>query len=101
MSTPEQRLYQRVDRELRKLKAAGHEVWWMKMHGSPQQKRGVPDLCIVWYGRSVWFELKARGGVPTPLQVHRLEEIRAAGGMGMVIWSAAEAVDILLGLLKG
>lgn len=63
--------------------------------------RGVPDLSIICNGHSVWLELKATAkDRATPLQLHCLRGIAAAGGYAMVVkpdnWEAAYAFLQLL-----
>ena len=94
--TPEARLTTAVVRRLKVMRAAGEPIWWLKLAGSPMQKRGVPDLLIIYKSRVVFVELKAPGGKLTPLQAQRIREIKAAGGEAVVCWTADEVVGMLL-----
>ena len=53
---------------------------------------GIPDFCCVWYGRPLFIEAKAPGGKPTENQLKRHTEIRAAGGIVLLISDVAELV---------
>jgi hypothetical protein len=46
---------------------------------------GIPDFVGCWLGRRFDIEAKAPGGEPTPNQINRHEEIRAAGGIVLVV----------------
>lgn len=98
--TPEQKLTADVQKRLKALKAEGLPIWWMKIHGSGMQKKGVPDLLIVVAGLAVFVELKAPGGAATKLQAMRMAEIRASGGIAEVCWSADEVAQIVTAAAK-
>ena len=51
---------------------------------------GMPDLCACKNGAFVAIEVKRPGKEPTPIQVRRINAIRAAGGIA--IWGTAEKV---------
>lgn len=53
---------------------------------------GRPDLVACVQGRFVALELKRPGGRPTPLQLRRLDEVRAAGGIAAVVHSVEDAL---------
>jgi hypothetical protein len=84
-----------LDRIRREFKARG--IWLLKVHGSPLQQRGVPDLIGCWRGRFIALEGKVPGEQPTPIQAYRLEEIRRAGGIAECVHSLAEALGVLEG----
>jgi hypothetical protein len=65
---------------LKALRQSGRRVWWVKLHGGPMQRSGVPDLLVVIDGRVVFVELKAPGNEPSRLQEHTIAQIEAAGG---------------------
>jgi hypothetical protein len=66
-------------------------VWVRKTHGS-RFSSGLPDLCVVAAGRSVWLEVKVPGKEPTALQRRTLEELAAAAAVVAVVTSADEGV---------
>lgn len=67
----------------------------VKLHGGPHQRAGLPDLVVIYRGRTYWFEVKQPGGRPTPLQAATIDAIRAAGGAAYVVTSVAEALRIV------
>jgi len=81
----------------RRLRQRG--VWYMKLHGSPMQRRGMPDLLVVFQGKAVFLEVKRPGAQPTPLQAHRLEELRAAGAVAEVVYGWDDVLKILLSMM--
>ena len=57
---------------------------------------GVPDDHATWRGRSIFLEYKRpTGGVLTPMQRHRGEQIMAAGGIWLVVTDAQQVRDAL------
>lgn len=67
----------------------------VKLHGGAMQRAGLPDLVVIYRGRTYWFEVKQPGGRPTPLQAATIDAIRAAGGAAYVVTSVAEALRIV------
>lgn len=90
MTTPETKLKEAVIKRLKRHRDNYEPIWWMKIAGSPQQLRGVPDLLIVLRGRAIFVELKQPGKKPTPLQCHRVGEIAAAGASVVLCTSVDE-----------
>lgn len=84
---------------LASVKAAGHPIWWYKTHGGGYAKAGIPDLCIVVGGRSLWVELKTATGKVQKIQLVRLAEIRAAGGVACICRSVDELREVVERLL--
>lgn len=58
-------------------------------------KRGVPDRIVILDGHVVFVETKARGGTPSPLQLVRHRELRAAGADVRVIDTRAQVDDLI------
>ena len=56
---------------------------------------GTPDLLICYEGRFFGMEVKQPKRYPTKIQRHRLEQITLAGGVGIVVRSVDDAMDIL------
>jgi len=88
--TPEGRLTGSVIERLRRYKRSGLAIWWLKLAGSPLQRRGMPDLLVVLDGFALFVELKAPGGEPTPLQQHRIKELEEAHAACCVCRSVEE-----------
>ncbi len=75
---------------LKKLRAAGVQVLWRKVHGSPMQQAGILDLILCCRGRYLEVELKTEGSKATKLQEQTIRDVRRAGGRAGVVRSADE-----------
>lgn len=68
-------------------------------------RRGVPDLSVVWRGRAIFIELKAKGGSLSPDQKAMHQRLTLAGAVVLPIArSVDEVAEFLLTLgmpLKG
>lgn len=69
--------------------------WWLKVHGGPYQKTGVPDIIGCYRGRFFAFEIKVPGGRTTPKQDHEVERIQEAGGAVSVVESLREIQKLI------
>lgn len=70
--------------------------FWIKIHGSPFQIAGIPDILGCYEGRFIAFEVKRDSmGRPTKLQVFQMNQIRRAGGVARLIWTAEQALELL------
>ena len=69
-----------------------------KVHGGETMMNGLPDICGVYQGKSIWLEVKTPGGRVSKIQEYRHQAIRDAGGYVCVPRSVKEASDWLLGL---
>lgn len=82
----------------RYLALLGRDVWFFKVWGSARQDAGIPDIVGVYKGRFFGLELKAPGARgATPIQMHRLAQIRQAGGLAGVARSVDDVKRILVG----
>lgn len=70
-------------------------VWCYKVHGGPMQMAGVPDICGVYDGLSVWCETKVGKNKTSKIQDQKIKEIRAAGGAVVVAYSLEEAIALI------
>lgn len=70
-------------------------AWPVKIHVSPQQLAGTPDILVCVDGRFVALEVKTAKGRVTPLQEKRLEDIRQAGGIAAVVRSVDDVREVL------
>jgi Holliday junction resolvase len=94
MSQPESKLSRQI---MNVIRARGG--FCFKVHGGPMTMAGVPDICAVYNGWSLWIETKMpEGSAPTPIQVHQHGRIRAAGGVVIVARSVAYVESVLDGL---
>ena len=80
---------------LAKLKKRGEPVWWVKIAGGPWQRAGLPDLCVVYRGQTLFVEVKKSPNVLTLLQIETIRAIRHAGVAAEVVWSVAEFRRVL------
>ena len=66
--------------------------WFVKywsgnaQNGRKFTKDGVPDLLVCCNGFFLGIELKAENGKPSELQLWNLEQIRKAGGIGLLLY---------------
>ena len=91
MPAPERKIRNKVMAWLKAQKATT-PIWWFAVIGGGVQTPGVPDLCLVVDGRSVWFEFKSLTGQLTDKQRHVKTQIESAGGAVFVIRSVDDAV---------
>jgi hypothetical protein len=69
-----------------------------KIHGGPTMMAGLPDLAACYKGQYFGLETKMpEGKEPTPIQLLRHEQIRAAGGKVCVVRSVTQAVAFVIG----
>jgi Holliday junction resolvase len=61
--------------------------WFVKYWGGAVfTKSGIPDLLVCCNGYFLAIELKAPKGKPTDLQMWNIEQIRKAGGIGLILY---------------
>lgn len=83
-----------VKKTLAKLRSRGG--FWFKIHGSPMQMAGLPDIIGCYRGRFVCFEVKRdEHGRATPLQEYMMKKVRTAGGVAVLTYTAEMALAIL------
>ncbi|HEX4545756.1 MAG TPA: hypothetical protein VH110_05310 [Candidatus Acidoferrum sp.] len=80
MPGPEGKLQRRVLTYLKTI--PGLEA--RKRHGTAFGVAGDPDIYLLYQGVHAEIELKAPGQTPTPLQLRRLAEWKAAGALTLV-----------------
>jgi len=67
-----------------------------KTHGDVYTRRGTLDITGCYHGLYIAFEAKRdEYQQVTPIQQRTIDEIRAAGGVAEVVWSAAQVRHIL------
>ena len=81
-----------VHRIMNRLEAEGG--FWVKIHGSPFQLSGIPDILGCWKGLFIAIEVKCVGNAPTRIQQNVIELIAKAGGRVGVAYNVAEALAI-------
>lgn len=80
------------------------DAWVFKVHGSPYQRAGVPDLLVVVNGVLAGLEVKdpkpgesqgrARGRA-TLLQLEEIRKLHAAGAIAGVVLTPEEALELV------
>lgn len=61
-------------------------------------RSGVPDLLVCCNGRFLGLEIKAENGKPSELQRYHIEQIKKAGGIGLIVYP--KQFEELKGLIK-
>jgi Holliday junction resolvase len=69
--------------------------WAIKIHGGPLTTAGVPDIVACYRGRYLALETKMPGNKATPVQLHRMRQIRKAGGIAQVVRSKEDISKLL------
>ena len=89
---------------VRAVRAEHPEAWCFKVHGSPTQTVGTPDLLICVEGILVAAEVKHQKpgesrehalSRATPVQLAQLEVLRRAGATAGVVLSAEETLELI------
>ena len=70
-------------------------AWCLKVHGSPYQRAGVPDLLCCHKGLFYAFEVKSPGERATPIQAHELQQVQTAGGTATVVTSVEDVQSLM------
>jgi VRR-NUC domain len=65
-------------------------VWFFMPVPTGRGVIGIPDFICCWNGVFIAIETKSESGRLTPAQKGNIEDIRRAGGIALVIRSAAE-----------
>lgn len=93
-----------VDRIRKAIKREHPTAWVMKVHGSPYQPAGIPDLLVVLDGHLTGIEVKAPRSAEatsatmarvTPRQWATIEALRRAGATAGVAFSVEAALRLL------
>lgn len=94
-ATPEGKVKEAVKR---RLKDAG--IWWYCPVQNGMGVVGIPDFICCWNGRLLAIETKAPGkrANTSPNQDRRIAEIKAAGGIAVVIDDVRQLDTVLNGL---
>lgn len=89
MNKPETKLRNRIASEIKA--HYGADLYMKKIHGSPYQEAGIPDLIGSFLGTFIGMEIKQPGCEPTPIQAANIRDIRRSGGCAQAISSVEEA----------
>ena len=89
MAKPETAL---VKKMMMHLEAGGG--WWVKIHGSPFQRAGIPDIIGCYQGMFIGIEAKMPGNYPSQIQQYCINLLKKAGARVGVAYSVEEALSI-------
>jgi len=78
--TPEAKVKEKIKKILKE-----HNVYFAMPMGTGYGNSGVPDFLCCVNGLFIAIEAKAGKGIPTALQEKNMRDIKAAGGMAVVI----------------
>jgi Holliday junction resolvase len=78
--TPEAKVKAQIKKILKE-----HGVWYAMPMGTGYGNSGVPDFLCCIKGKFLAIEAKAGKGIPTALQEKNLRDIKAAGGIALVV----------------
>lgn len=68
------------------LRSNSPKVWYFKNWAGPYSQSGIPDIIACVNNHFVGIEVKASDGKPSALQIRNIELIRAAGGIGYILY---------------
>ena len=60
--------------------------WYFKTWSNGIQAEGIPDLIVCCNGYFLGIEVKAEKGHPSQLQLHKIQQIRKAHGIAIVLY---------------
>lgn len=78
--TPEAKVKDKIKKILKE-----HGVYYAMPMGTGYGNSGVPDFLCCVNGKFLAIEAKAGKGIPTALQEKNLRDIKAAGGIALVV----------------
>ena len=78
--TPEAKVKEKIKKILKE-----HNVYFAMPMGTGYGNSGVPDFLCCVNGKFLAIEAKAGRGIPTALQEKNMRDIKAAGGVAMVV----------------
>mgnify|MGYP003658009887 CR=1 FL=1 len=76
-------------------------AWIENRHGSPESRRGVPDIEVIVFGRSAFIECKAQCQGADPQQRLVMRRLKNAGSVVGVAWRLDDAYNIVEALASG
>jgi hypothetical protein len=75
--------------------------YWVKIHGSPFQRVGLPDIIGCVEGLFIALEVKQPGGDYEPIQRKEAQDIQVKGkGVAACVHSPSEALDVVRTALR-
>ena len=61
-------------------------AYFIKTHGDRFSRVGTPDIIACVNGHFVAVEVKAENGKPSDLQLYHIQQIKKAGGYGVILY---------------
>ncbi len=94
MKGPEAKLQRKIRDAL---KTRFGNIFAIKVHGGPLQKRGLPDIIGCYRGKFIALEVKVPGREAnlTDSQKAVMLEIREAGGLAEMVTSSEQALGVV------
>lgn len=95
--TPEKRVQSAIMSKLAELADKGEPLFFERRQaGGFSYKKGIPDLYAVYNGQHIEIEVKAPGGLRSPMQIKFMEKCRKLN----MLCICADCVDDVLNLLS-
>lgn len=77
MQTPEQKVQNKIIKELKSLQSRGYPIFFEKRQaGGFTYKKGLADLYLVIDGKHIEIEIKAEDGELSPMQITKQEKFK-------------------------
>ncbi len=74
------------ERKVKDFLRSSPKVWYFKNWAGPYSQSGIPDIIACVNNNFVGIEVKASDGKPSALQIRNIELIKAAGGIGYILY---------------
>ena len=92
---PEKQFENKIKDHIRKAGGFCYKYWGgSAQNGKVFTVKGLPDIMGCIRGRFIGIEVKAEHGKPSDIQIQRLQEIRDAGGVGIIAYPREEDLVI-------
>jgi hypothetical protein len=98
--TPEGAVTAAIVKFLKAMRKSGAPIFYVKLHGGPMQRAGMPDLLVFYGGRTFGIEIKRPGKDATLLQHFILGEM-ARAGVNTAVVSSVDDVKKIMGIVSG
>lgn len=102
MQTPEQRVQNKIIKELKLLQEKGYPIFFEKRQaGGFTYKKGLADLYCVIDGKHIEIEIKAEDGELSPMQITKKEKFNKLYNIDyLIVKSWDEVYDYIKSLKK-
>jgi len=72
------------------LKTLEPHGFFFNIQQGPQSRAGISDILGTYHGRFCALEIKSSKGIPSRIQIHFIEKVKAAGGIAGTAKSVAD-----------